>query len=324
MSKVKITKGNNGWGGPIILEKNDTKTVVASITGGGIHPVAARIAELLDAKVVDGFKNKVEPEQMICAVIDCGGTARCGVYPKMGVMTIDVFPASPSGPLHQFMKEHNFVSDVGVNQISSTDEVVKVVETPAPKHTVETARQEVEAQGGFFGFISTMGRGIGRVVNIFYQGGRDAINTIIKNILPFMAFVSVIVGIIMYTGIGDWIAHAVKPLAGNLVGLIILSLICSLPFLSPVLGPGAVIASVIGTLIGVEIGRGTIPPSMALPALFAINAQVGADFIPVGLTLAEAKPYTVEVGVPAILFTRMVTGPISVLIAYLFSIGLYS
>jgi PTS system glucitol/sorbitol-specific IIC component len=138
-----------------------------------------------------------------------------------------------------------------------------------------------------------------------------------------MAFVSMLVGIILKSGIGDIIAKFVAPFSGSLGGLLVISLIAAIPILSPLLGPGAVIAQIVGVLVGVEIGKGNIPPQYALPALFAIDPQVGCDFIPVGLSLGDAEPETVEIGVPAILFSRLITGPISVIIAYLFSIGLY-
>jgi len=177
---------------------------------------------------------------------------------------------------------------------------------------------------GITKLLENIGRGAGRVVGILYQAGRDSVDQVITNILPFMAFIAMIIGIILKTGIGNIIANTLSPLASSVPGLIVMSLIVGLPVLSPLLGPGAVIAQIIGTLLGVEIGRGNIPPQYALPALFAINPQVGCDFIPVGLSLGEAEPETVEVGVPEVLFSRFITGPISVILAWLASIGMYS
>ena len=168
-------------------------------------------------------------------------------------------------------------------------------------------------------FLVKIGRGVGGVVGALYQAGRESIDQVVVNILPFMAFISLVIGIILKTGIGDWLANLLAPLAGSLGGLLVLSVIIALPVLSPLLGPGAVIAQIIGTLLGSTlIANGDIPARFALPALFAINPQVGCDFIPVGLALGEADPETVEVGVPAVLFSRLVTGPISVLIAFAF------
>ena len=172
--------------------------------------------------------------------------------------------------------------------------------------------------------LVTVGKAVGGVVGTLYQAGRDSIDTIIRNILPFMAFIAFLIGVIIETGIGDWLANVLSPLANNVIGLLVLSVIIGLPVLSPLLGPGAVIAQVIGVLLGTQIGMGNISPTMALPALWAINPQVGCDFIPVGLALGEAEPETVEVGVPAVLFSRMVTGPLAVVIGWIFSAGLYT
>ena len=173
-------------------------------------------------------------------------------------------------------------------------------------------------------FLEKLGRGVGKVVGLLFQAGRDSIDQVIKNVLPFMAFISMIIRIILATGVGTFLANTLAPLASNIVGLIVMSLIIGFPIMSPLLGPGAVIAQIIGTLLGTLIGQGAIPPQMALPALFAINPQVGCDFIPVGLSLGEAEPETVEIGVPAVLFSRFFTGPLAVVLAWLASFGLYS
>jgi glucitol/sorbitol PTS system EIIB component len=177
---------------------------------------------------------------------------------------------------------------------------------------------------GFNNLLVRIGKAVGGVVGTLYQAGRDAIDTVIRNILPFMAFVAVLIGIITETGLGDWLAHLIEPLASSLLGLMVISIFCAIPVLSPVLGPGAVIAQVVGVLLGTRIGEGDIPPQYALPALFAIDPQVGCDFIPVGLALGEAEEKTVEVGVPAVLVSRLFTGPASVVIAYFASFGLYT
>ncbi len=171
--------------------------------------------------------------------------------------------------------------------------------------------------------LETIGRAVGGVVGTLYQAGRDTIEQVIRNILPFMAFISMVIGIILFTGVGNLIAHSLSPLASNILGLLLISIICAIPILSPILGPGAVIAQVVGTLLGVEIGLGHIPAQFALPALFAINPQVGCDFIPVGLALGEAEPETTEIGVPAVLISRLITGPLAVVLAYVASFGMY-
>src|SRR5699024_10890229 len=51
-------------------------------------------------------------------------------------------------------------------------------------------------------FLMRFSKGIGGITGTFYQAGRDSFDTLIKNLLPFMAFVSMLIGIINYTGIG--------------------------------------------------------------------------------------------------------------------------
>lgn len=331
---ITITKGSAGWGGPLTIMPTDKKNKVVSVTGGGIHPIAKKIAEMTGAQTVDGFSTGVPDDEIMVVVIDCGGTARCGVYPKKKIFTVNLTAVGQSGPLAKFITEDLYVSDVTENCLQYTDENAvispKVVATndntqKAPKTKAQARAELAEMNAGKKkNIITRMGIGVGAIVNKFYQAGRETIEMVIKNILPFMAFVSMILGIISASGIGDVIANTISPLASTLPGMIGISVICALPFISPVLGPGAVIAQVVGSLLGVQIGLGNIPPEYALPALFAINAQVGADFVPVGLSLGEAEPETIELGVPAVLYSRLITGPLAVVIAYVFSIGLYA
>lgn len=328
---VKVTKGNGGWGKGFTISPTKEKNVILSVTGGGIHPVAQKIADLTGAEAVDGFKNTIKDNRVAVAIIDCGGTARIGVYPMKGILTVDLLPTSPSGPLAKHINEENFVSGVKVasieleNDTTESEDVKDSTELESinENNTEETDSQNEQENKKKESLLIRFSKGIGNVTGTFYQAGRDSIDMLIKNILPFMAFISMLIGIINYTGIGEWLAKLMSPLAGSLIGLLILVFICTIPILSPILGPGAVISQVIGVLIGTQIGAGNVPPEFALPALFAITGQVGADFIPVGLSLGEAEEKTVEVGVPAVLYSRMITGVLAVLIAYFASFGLY-
>ena len=323
---IKVVKGSGGFGGPLVITPTEEKHKFIYITGGGEKPeIVDKIAALTGMEAVNGFKTSIPDEEIALAIVDCGGTLRCGIYPKKGIPTINIVATGKSGPLAQYITEDIYVSAVGVDQISATGESAVEVTSVAEEPKVGTydTSKKITEQRAESSFVARIGMGAGKVVAIFNQAARDAIQTMLNTILPFMAFVSLLIGVINGSGVGDWIAKLMVPLAGNVWGLIIIGFICSLPFLSPLLGPGAVISQIIGTLIGVEIGKGNIPPQMALPALFAINTQNGCDFIPVALGLSEAEAETVEVGVPSVLYSRFLSGVPRVVAAWIASIGLY-
>lgn len=331
---AKVVKGNGGFGGPLVITPREGKDKIVYIVGGGNKPaIVDKLVELTGAAAVNGFKTSVPDDAIAAVVIDCGGTLRCGIYPKKGIPTINVMPTGKSGPLAGYITEDIYVSNVGVDQISAADQVDGsglVEENPGVKkserkykYSTDKKISETKAENTNQSLLTKIGLGAGRVIDTFYQAGRDAIQTMLNTILPFMAFVAMIIGIIEGSGIGNLFAKVMSPLAGNIWGLMLIGFVCSLPFLSPLLGPGAVIAQIIGTLIGVEISQGHVPPQLALPALFAINTQNACDFIPVGLGLADAEPETVEVGVPSVLYSRFLTGVPRVFLAWVCSFGLY-
>lgn len=324
---VKVSRGSSGWGGPLVITPTPERDKIVAITGGGIPPLARELAKMTGAIAVDGFKNPPPESEIAAVIVDCGGTARCGVYPRKRIPTINTMPVGQSGPLAQYITEDIYVSGVTVAGLAYADgtEAMSASTSASTASALPDASrgQEDVPTTGIIGFITMIGKSMGGVVGVLFNSGRKSIDQVIRNVLPFMAFVTMLIGVITSTGLGNAMAQVLQPLAGNVVGLLALSAICGLPFLSPILGPGAVIAQVIGAaIIGPAIATGVIPPAMALPALFAYNTQVGCDFVPVGLALGEAKPDTIRVGVPAVLISRQIMGPVSVLIAWAASFAL--
>ncbi|MBM7599034.1 PTS system glucitol/sorbitol-specific IIC component [Virgibacillus halotolerans] len=338
--KVEIVKGSGGFGGPLVIGVNGKKDKVMYVTGGHKPDIVDKICEITGASAVNGFETSVPEDEIMAAVIDCGGTLRCGIYPQKGIPTINIMATGKSGPLRQYITEDIYVSNVDVDQVSVVEEEADAEDATfaAQEVSPDESEKESEQQATYSkdkkimetraaqenkSLLTKIGLGAGKVINTFYQAARDAVETMLHTVIPFMGFVALLIGIIQGSGIGDLFANIMSPLAGNIWGLMLIGLICSLPFLSPLLGPGGVIGQVLGTLIGVEIGKGNIPPNLALPALFAINTQNAADFIPVGLGLAEAETKTIEVGVPSVLYSRFLNGVPRVFVAWLASFGLY-
>ena len=327
-NSIIVHKGNGGYGGPLTITPTEEKHKFIYVTGGGEKPaIVDKIAEITGMEPINGFKTSIPDSEIALAIIDCGGTLRCGIYPKKGIPTINIIATGKSGPLAQYITEDIYVSNVGMDQIQLSEGIVKstsevLTDKKEKKPTYDTTKKITE-QRAQQSFVARIGMGAGKVVGTFNQAAREAVQTMLNTVIPFMAFVSLLIGLIQGSGIGTWIANIMAPLAGNVFGLIMIGFLCSLPFLSPLLGPGAVISQIIGTLIGVEIGNGNIPPQLALPALFAINTQNGCDFIPVALGLAEAETETVEVGVPSVLYSRFLNGVPRVVVAWLASFGLY-
>lgn len=164
-------------------------------------------------------------------------------------------------------------------------------------------------------FMTTVAGGIGLFVMTIVQAARNAFKVCLETIIPFLIFVATVFTFITRTGAGSFIADLLSGMATSPVGLLIMGTLITFPLLSPIIGPGAVIPQIIGTLIGGLIATGDVPLAMALPTVFAIHQPCGADFIPVGMSLTEAQPETMEIGISAVLFSKFVIAPCEILLA---------
>ena len=329
---ITITRGDGGYGGPLSITPTEERHIVLYMTGGGLEPEPlAKIVALSGMEPVNGNQETCPDEEVALAIIDCGGTLRCGIYPGKGIPTVNILATGKSGPLAKYMTEDMYVSAVTSECVSAvvenvanaveedvTDEV-QAAEVDATKSSVTSGKSLKTSLSNFLEPVLT----ISKVISLFQQSAREAVKTCLEMILPFMGFAALFIGICKGSGLTQFLAGLIQPMGGSLPGLLGLGIICSIPGLSAILGAGAVAAQMFSTVIGELIAAGSIPPVMALPALFAINCQCACDFIPVGLGMTEAKPETTQVGIASITISRFATGWIRILIAVVFSIGLY-
>jgi len=138
---------------------------------------------------------------------------------------------------------------------------------------------------------------------------------------PPLLVALLVFAILFFTGLGDIIGSEFAALTGPIPALLIIFFVCFIPAISPVIGPGLLLAIAAAILCGEQIAAGTAVPIIALPALFIIDAQIGSNFIPYGLTMGENEPATVNAGVPMVFFTRLITIPVSLALASIFILG---
>ena len=139
----------------------------------------------------------------------------------------------------------------------------------------------------------------------------------LKKMAPCLLLGIVVFVLLFWTGLGDIIGDELSLITGTVPALLIIMAMCLIPSVSPMLGPGLIIVLAAGVLTGEQIASGKATLLMALVFLLALDAQIGGSFIPPGFAMGENEPDTISIGVPGIVFTRLITVPAAVVLVSL-------
>lgn len=120
---IIINNNNGGYGGPLkVVSTNKKNKFMYLLSSGNVTPEVLKIIELTGMIAINGYTEKVQEEELALVVIDCGGSLRCGVYPRKGIPTINLEPTGRSGLLWQYMTEDLYVSGSEVTDIKLLEE----------------------------------------------------------------------------------------------------------------------------------------------------------------------------------------------------------
>ena len=194
------------------------------MTGGGLEPEPlAKIVALSGMEPVNGNQETCPDEEVALAIIDCGGTLRCGIYPGKGIPTVNILATGKSGPLAKYMTEDMYVSAVTSECVSAVEEdaveeavndAAQVTEAAEPKSATASEKSLKTSLNSFLEPVLT----ISKVISLFQQSARDAVKTCLEMILPFMGFAALFIGICKGSGLTQFLAGLIQPMGGSLPG----------------------------------------------------------------------------------------------------------
>ena len=122
-----------------------------------------------------------------------------------------MLPTGQSGPLARFMKEDNYVSDVGEANIEILNKDTAPTTDPMQEPESKISAQPASHKNA----LLRVGMGMSRVVSTCYAAGKETIEMVLRNILPFMAFTATLLGMIQVSGLGNFIANSIAPLCAT-------------------------------------------------------------------------------------------------------------